>query len=151
MNTSLKISIASDHAGVDLKSHLIQELQSWGFQVQDFGPADTIRCDYPQKASLVAQDILQEKSQRGILICGSGIGMSIAANRFTGIRAALAHSVYTAQMSRLHNDAQILCLGARILDPTLATEMLKTFLETEFEGERHAHRVAMLDQINQNH
>jgi ribose 5-phosphate isomerase B len=151
MNTNLKISIASDHAGFELKSHLTDLLKSWGFEVTDFGPSDTTRCDYPQKASLVAQDILAQNSQRGILICGSGIGMSIAANRFSGIRAALAHSPYTAQMARLHNDAQILCLGARILETTVASEMLKIFLETEFEGERHAHRVAMLDQINQNH
>ncbi len=148
MNTK-KIAIASDHAGFELKRVLVQELQSLGYAVLDLGPATADRCDYPIQAQAVARSILAQQSEQGVLICGSGIGMSIAANRFVGIRAALAHNVYTAQMSKQHNDAQILCLGARIIDESLAKEMLKVFLSTEFEGQRHALRIAQIDQIDE--
>ena len=110
----MKFYIATDHAGIDLKDYTIELLKEKGHEVIDLGPYDKTRVDYPDYAVKVVQSVLDDKESQGILICGSGIGMSMAANRFSGIRAALCHDAYTASVARGHNDANILCFGERI-------------------------------------
>jgi len=139
-----KIAIASDHAGVDLKSEIVSLLKSRGIEVTDMGPSSNDSVDYPDYAQKVAEKVSLGEA-KGILICGTGIGMSIAANKFKGVRAALAHSVETAKMSREHNDSNILVLGARVLSETLAKEIVEAWLDTPFEGGRHQRR---LDKIS---
>lgn len=141
---TMTIAISSDHAGVELKAHLVAMLQNSGFDVLDLGPSDTTSVDYPDYAKLTCNAVSEGRAARGVLICGSGIGMSIAANRFKDIRAALVHNVETATLCRQHNDANVLVLGARFLDETTATACMHAFLTTDFEGGRHANRVAKL-------
>jgi ribose 5-phosphate isomerase B len=140
-----KIAIASDHAGIDLKAALAKHLQALGFAVEDHGTNSTESVDYPDYAQKIAAEIIAQKAALGILICGSGVGMSIAANRFTGIRAALCHSEEIAKLAREHNDANILVLGARFLDLRTAQAITDIFLQTNFSGGRHANRVSKLD------
>ena len=135
------IAIASDHAGTELKSQLKEELSKLGFAVKDLGTDSTASVDYPDYADRVAHSILNKEADKGVLICGSGIGMSMAANRHKGIRAALCHEGLSAELSRRHNDANIVVLGARITGSELAKEIVKRFLTTEFEGGRHQTRV----------
>ena len=137
---SKRISIASDHAGFDLKKRVVAHLKT-AAAVTDLGPADGERVDYPDFAAKVASAITDGAADLGILICGSGIGISIAANKFPGIRAALAHDATTAGLARAHNDAQILCLGARVLTEDTALAAVDAFLETAFEGGRHQRRI----------
>jgi ribose 5-phosphate isomerase B len=140
----MKIAIASDHAGFDLKSLVIKELKT-EYQVDDLGCNDSqTSVDYPDFASKVAEKISKKDADFGILICGSGVGISIAANRFKEVRAALCHNQKTAKLSRQHNDANVLCLGARIIKEASALKMVKTFLKTKFEGGRHTKRVEKL-------
>ncbi len=140
----MKIAIASDHAGFDLKSLIIKELKK-EYQVDDLGCDDSqTSVDYPDFASKVAKKIANKNADFGILVCGSGIGISIAANRFSEVRAALCHNQKTAKLSRQHNDANVLCLGARIVKEASALKMVKTFLKTKFEGGRHIKRVEKL-------
>jgi len=137
-----KILIASDHAGFDLKNFLNKELQKLGFQVIDLGCNSAEKSvDYPDFAQKLCKKL---KSESGILICGSGIGISIAANRFKHIRAALCHNVKAAKLTRAHNDANVLCLGSRMISQKTALAITKNFLSTKFEGERHARRVEKL-------
>ena len=137
-----KILIASDHAGFDLKSLLIKELQKSGFEIQDLGCDSAEKSvDYPDFAQKLSKKL---KKGFGILICGSGIGISIAANRFKHIRAALCHNVKCAKLTRAHNDANVLCLGARMISQKTALAIVKAFLNTKFEGERHERRVKKL-------
>jgi len=131
--------IASDHAGFALKAELIEFAQA-----QDLGTHSAERCDYPDFANALAERVLKENA-RGILICGSGIGMSIAANRHKGIRAALCTSGLEAELARKHNDANVLCLGARLIGIDTAKECVQRFLNTAFEGGRHAERVEKLE------
>ncbi len=134
------ILIASDHAGVELKQKIHAELRSFAWT--DLGPFTTDRVDYPDFARKLASLISNGSNERGILICGSGIGMSIAANRFPQVRAALAWNLESAQLSREHNNANILCLGARLIDADLAIKMTSLWLNTEFSTDgRHALRV----------
>ena len=142
-----KISIGSDHAAFALRKQLISALTELGYNIQDFGPATDDSVDYPDYAKLVCRDIQNNESELGILICGSGIGMSISANKYTGIRAGLCTSVYHAVMTRKHNNANILCLGARVTHFEDAFEIAKSFLSTEFEGGRHQRRI---DKIERN-
>jgi ribose 5-phosphate isomerase B len=135
-----KIALASDHAGFELKKHLISYLSN-SFILEDCGTFDTNSCDYPDFAIKVANLISAKTIDFGILICGSGIGMSIVANRFPKVRAALCHNELYAKMSRKHNDANILCLGARMIDQTIAENIVKAFLHEEFEGGRHLARI----------
>lgn len=135
------VAIASDHAGVALKEFLIAQLGAFGFVPEDLGPSNTDSVDYPDYANRLCQWVLAEEGRRGILICGSGIGMSIAANRHKAIRAALCRSVQDAQLARQHNNANVLCLGERVTDAVTAKEILQHFLVTPFEGGRHALRV----------
>jgi ribose 5-phosphate isomerase B len=142
----MDIIIGSDHAGFDMK----EECKSFfegvkEYTIEDVGVYSRQSSDYPKIAQKVARAIGNGKYSRGILICGSGIGMSIAANRFRGVRAALCHNLYLARMSRLHNDANILVMGGRVIGGALAVEMVDIFLKTEFEGGRHQSRLDMID------
>lgn len=137
-----KILIAADHAGFDLKKLLIFELKKMGFEPVDLGTdSATKSVDYPDFAQKLCKKL---KKEFGILICGSGIGISIAANRFKHIRAALCHNVKSAKLTRAHNDANVLCLGSRMISEKTALSIVKAFLNTKFEGERHERRVAKL-------
>ncbi|MBC7952511.1 MAG: ribose 5-phosphate isomerase B [Rhodospirillaceae bacterium] len=138
------IALASDHGGVELKTLLAKQLEGAGFAVLDLGTDGAQSVDYPDFAVAMADALKQGKAARGVLICGSGIGISIAANRFAHVRAALVHDAYGARMCRLHNDANVLVLGGRTIGPDVAKDCLDIFLNTEFEGGRHARRVAKL-------
>ncbi|MDY0883232.1 ribose 5-phosphate isomerase B [Dongia soli] len=138
------IAIASDHGGFTLKEVLKPELESLGCAVLDLGPASNAPVDYPDFANALAAALGEGRAQRGVLICGSGIGISIAANRHKHIRAALVHDALGARLCRLHNDANVLCLGERLIGVDVAKDCLKVFLTTDFEGGRHQNRVAKL-------
>lgn len=137
------VAVAADHGGYDLKSVLILELRALGLDVLDLGTNGTQSVDYPNFANAVAAAIEAGKAQRGLLICGTGIGMSMAANRHRFIRCALAHDATTARLARQHNDANVLALGGRVLGHEVARDCVKTFFTTAFEGGRHARRVAL--------
>lgn len=137
----MKIGIASDHRGVELKTRLAQLLQSLEYDVQDFGPFEALSVDYPDFAAQVAREVSNGHIQRGILICGTGIGMCIAANKFSGVRAAPCHDSVTAEYSRMHNDANIICLSADQLSDQLADQVIRIWLKTPFEEGRHARRL----------
>jgi ribose 5-phosphate isomerase B len=138
------IAIASDHAGVELKASLKKTAEILGYSVVDLGPSDHTSVDYPDFANKLCEWVLQGKDRQGVLICGSGIGMSIAANRHKGIRAALVQSTEAAKLSRQHNNANVLCIGARLVDEPIAQGCLTHFLQTDFEGGRHENRVNKL-------
>ena len=139
-----KIALASDQAGFALKASLIAHLQAAGHDVLDLGPATADRVDYPDYGYKLAEAIAAGQADLGIGICGSGIGISIALNRYSGIRAALCHDVTSARLSRQHNDANVLVLGERLIGPAVAPECVDAFLTTAFEGGRHADRVEKL-------
>jgi ribose 5-phosphate isomerase B len=141
------IAIASDHAGFQLKTELVAELKKLGREVQDLGPTDASSVDYPDYATKVTDAVVGKQASLGVLICGTGMGMSITANKVHGIRAALCHTEFEARMSRMHNDANVLCLGQRVTGGGLAIEILKVFLAASFEGGRHAARVAKINQV----
>lgn len=138
------IAIAADHGGFDLKSVLVHELRALGYEVLDLGTMTRDSVDYPDFAVTLASAIVEGRAARGVLICGSGIGMSIAANRHRAIRAALVHDDTSARLARQHNDANVLVLGARLLGPEVAKDCVKTFFSTQFEGGRHARRIAKM-------
>lgn len=142
----MKIAIGSDHAGYPLKESVISFLTEMGHDVNDCGCHDLSSVDYPDYAHCVGKCVQDGSAQTGILICGTGIGMSLAANHLKGIRAALCHNEFTARLSRQHNDANILCMGARVIGLDLALEMVRVFLQTEFEGGRHSNRVAKIEE-----
>ena len=137
------IIIGSDHGGFNLKTEIVKHLQKLGYEVSDLGCYNTDSCDYPVIASAVAEKVLEENA-KGILVCGTGIGVSIAANRHKGIRASHCTDTFTARMTRMHNDSNILCLGERITGVGLALDIVDIWLKTEFEGGRHLRRVEML-------
>jgi ribose 5-phosphate isomerase B len=137
----MKIAIGSDHRGYDAKRHLVALLPQLGHEVLDVGPQGRDSVDYPDYAFQVAQAVRDGAVDRGILICGTGIGMCIAANKVHGVRAAPCHDTITAEMSRRHNDANVLCLSADLLSEELMERMVRIWLETAFEGGRHARRV----------
>lgn len=138
------IAVASDHAGFDLKELLRQELQAAGHDVLDLGTHSVASVDYPDFGRALAAAIRDGRAGRGIAVCGTGIGISIAANRDPAVRAALAHDATSARLARQHNDANVLALGARLVGTETARDCLRAFLETPFEGGRHAGRVAKL-------
>lgn len=138
------IAIASDHGGVEMKSMLAKDLAEWGWTVLDLGTDGPDSVDYPDFAVKVADALKDGRAGRAVLLCGTGIGISIAANRFAHVRAALVHDAFGARMSRQHNDANVLVLGGRTVGPEVARDCLRIFLETAFEGGRHARRVAKL-------
>lgn len=139
----MKIAIGCDHGGIDLKKVVLPLLEELGHEVSDQGTHSTDSVDYPQFAASVCNMVSEETCDRGILICGTGIGMSMAANRNNTIRAALCHDIYTARMSREHNNANILCLGARVIGPGLAEEVVRAWLATDFSEGRHLRRIEM--------
>jgi ribose 5-phosphate isomerase B len=139
------IVIASDHAGVDLKGQIVALVGEAGHEVRDLGPADTASVDYPDFAHAVAMAVAAGDAEHGILICGTGIGMSLAANRHPRVRAALCHDAFTAEMARRHNDANVLCIGARSTGPGVADQIVRIFLDTAFEGGRHQRRVEKIE------
>lgn len=148
MAATLPIAIASDHAGVALKGVLKEELTKLGQAALDLGPADaSVSVDYPDFADKLAEVLRDKKAARGVLICGSGIGISIAANRHRHIRAALCSNATAARLARQHNDANVLALGARLIGDEVAKDCLHVFLTTEFEGGRHAGRVEKLSKL----
>ena len=140
-----KIAIACDHAGYELKKVIVEFLSVNGISVRDVGTHNIQSCDYPVYAKKVAEFVNNEPNNIGILVCGTGIGMSIVANRYPNVRAALCHSNYDARMSRKHIDANVICIGSRTTTPELAREFVDVFLNTDFEKGRHKKRV---DQIN---
>ncbi len=142
--TSKPIAIASDHAGYDLKRVLAKELADMGYEVMDLGTDGRDSVDYPDFADALVGAINKGDAERGVLVCGTGIGISMRANRHAGIRAANCHDETTARLAREHNDANVLALGSRIVGVQVAMDCVKTFLETEFEGGRHARRVEKL-------
>ncbi|WP_142846880.1 ribose 5-phosphate isomerase B [Telmatospirillum sp. J64-1] len=142
--TSQTIAVASDHGGVELKQALCEFLAERGIEVLDLGTQPGESVDYPDYADKLAQALADGRAQRGVLVCGSGIGISIAANRHRHIRAALIHDAYGARMCRQHNDANVIVFGGRTTGVEVARDCLGIFLDTEFEGGRHARRVAKL-------
>ena len=137
------IAIGCDHAGVEMKKAIIEELSKKGFGFKDMG-TDGEPCDYPNMAEAVCGLITSGECEKGILICGTGIGMSIAANKIKGIRAALCSDSFSTKFTRLHNDSNVMCMGARTLGPGLACELAEIFLTTGFEGGRHQRRVDLI-------
>jgi ribose 5-phosphate isomerase B len=146
----MRIAIAADHAGFALKEKLRQRLADEGHEMVDFGTASMDSCDYPDFAQPVAREVAQGRSDRGILVCSTGIGMAIAANKVDGVRAAPAQSEDEVRLTREHNDANVLTLGAKYLDERRAGELIELFLNTEFLGGRHARRVAKIAQLEMN-
>lgn len=142
----MKVAIGNDHAGVVLKEEIVSFLKNEGYEVINCGTDTFESVDYPDIAEKVAREVLDKKIP-GILICGTGIGISIAANKIPGIRAALCNDLFTARMTRKHNDANILALGARVIGPGLALEIVREFLNTDFEGGRHKGRVEKITLI----
>ena len=143
----MKIAMGSDHGGFALKPHIKDYLDSHGLEYQDFGCMDTTSCDYPVFAKAAAQAVASGKCDRGIVICTTGIGISIAANKVKGIRCAHCADSLEAEMTRRHNDANMMAIGAGFTGRNMAERMVEVFLTTEFEGGRHARRVAQLDAI----
>lgn len=142
----MKIAIASDHRGTEVKKRVVQQLADLGQEVVDLGPEGSQSVDYPDYAAKVAKAITQNEVDRGILICGSGIGMSIAANRFAGVRAALCHDEFNAEICRRHNDANIMCMSADLLSEQLVARMVDVWVKTQFEGGRHSRRLEKLEE-----
>ena len=147
MHTNTRVAVAADHAGFELKNLLKVELERKAFQVTDFGTNGPASVDYPDFGAAAAQAVATGKADFGVMVCGSGIGMSIVANRLPEVRAALCHTVEDAKLARQHNDANVLALGARTIDVETAKLILEAFFTTPFEGGRHARRVAKLGQF----
>jgi len=143
----MMIAIGSDHGGYELKKEIMAHLDAAGALYEDCGTYDTESCDYPDYAHAVCKKIQDGEADSGILICGTGIGMSIAANKHKGIRAAVCGDCFSAKFTRRHNDANVLCLGARVTGPGLAMEIVDLFLNEKFEGGRHARRVEKIKEL----
>ncbi|MCG0275760.1 MAG: ribose 5-phosphate isomerase B [Thermosediminibacteraceae bacterium] len=137
----MRVAVACDHGGLNLKQEIIKLLEQKGIEYEDLGTFSEEPVDYPDIAFNLAEAVARGEYDRGIIICGTGIGVSIAANKVKGIRAALCHDVYSARMSRLHNDANVLALGGRVIGPGLAREIVEEWLKAEFEGGRHQRRI----------
>lgn len=137
----MKVAIGCDHGGIDLKETVQKVLNDLGHEIDDQGCDSHVSVDYPDFAHAVSNLVKESRCERGILICGTGIGMSMAANRIPGIRAALCNEVFSARMSREHNDANILCIGARVIGPGVAAEIVRTWMTTDFAGGRHQRRI----------
>ena len=141
------IGLGCDHGGLELKKVVMDYLDSQNIEYKDFGTYTSESCDYPVYGKAVANAVVKGECDKGIIICGTGIGISIAANKIKGIRAALCHDVFSAKATREHNNANILAMGARVIGPGLAIEIVKAFLETEFSNdERHIRRISMLEE-----
>ncbi|WP_294378026.1 ribose 5-phosphate isomerase B [uncultured Clostridium sp.] len=143
----MKIAIGCDHGGFELKNEIIKYLESEKYEIKDFGTYSTESCDYPDIAQPVAEAVAAKEFDFGILICGTGIGIGIAANKVPGIRAALCSDTFSAHATREHNDANILTMGQRVVGPGLAIDIVKTFLSSKFEGGRHINRINKINAI----
>ena len=143
----MKIAISSDHGGNNLRKEIISLLDELNINYVDFGPKSNDSVDYPDHATPVSEGVARGEFDRGILICGTGIGMSIAANKVKGIRCALVHDVFSAKATRCHNDSNILAMGERVIGPGLAIEIVKTWLNTDFEGGRHLRRIEKVTEL----
>jgi len=143
----MRIIVAADHGGYHLKQEIARFLLTTSHQVEDLGVHGDESVDYPDYAARVAHEVAAGSASLGILVCGTGIGMSIAANKVPGVRAAIATDCYMARMAREHNDANVLCLGGRVLGTGSALEIVQTFLESRFLGERHARRVTKIESL----
>ena len=146
----MKIAIGCDHGGLEHKNAIVEHLKERGFEVIDFGIYEQKSVDYPEIALKVANSIASGETERGFLVCGTGIGMSLAANKVKGIRAAACSEHFSAKYTRLHNDSNILCLGGRVIGVGTAIELADLFVDTEFEGGRHQRRVDMIIDIENN-
>ena len=142
-----RIAIGCDHAGFDLKQDIVAYLHKLGVECYDFGVYDKAPADYPSIAKEVALAVADHEFDKGIIICGSGLGVCIVANKVVGIRAVTCHETYSARVSRTHNDANVLTMGARVIGVDLAKDVVLTWLKTEFEGGRHQVRVSMIEEI----
>ncbi len=145
----MKIAIGSDHAGFGLKEDLLELLKGLNHDIVDCGTYDTASVDYPDFGEKVSRMVSGGEVERGILICGTGLGMSMVANKFPNVRAALCNDLFCARMSRLHNDANVLVLGGRIIGKDLASEIVRTWMNTDFEGERHMKRINKIKKIEE--
>lgn len=143
----MRIALGSDHGGYELKEIIKKHLLQKGFEVVDFGTNSTDSCDYPQFAVAVGEAVATGAYERGILICGTGVGISIAANKIPGIRCALVGDCFTAKATREHNNSNVLALGGRVVGPGLALEIVDTWLGTDFQGGRHQNRVDLITEI----
>ena len=143
----MKIAISSDHGGNNLRKEIMALLDELQISYEDFGPKTNDSVDYPDFARPVAERVATGEFDRGILICGTGIGISIAANKFKGIRCALVHDVFSAKATRCHNDSNVLAMGERVIGPGLAREIVMTWLNTDFEGGRHTARIQKITEI----
>ncbi len=143
----MKIAVGSDHAGFELKAHLVAFLVQGGHEVVDLGVDAPVRSDYPDQAAAVGAAVAAGEAARGLLVCGTGVGMAIAANKVRGVRAANCDELFVARLARAHNDANVLALGARVIGPGLAEAILEAFLETPFDGGRHALRVGKIGDL----
>jgi ribose 5-phosphate isomerase B len=144
----MRIAVASDHAGLNLKAALVQHLRKRGHDVTDLGPSEGTSVDYPAFAEPLSRAVAVGGYERGVLVCGSGVGMSIAANKVAGVRAVLASDEWTARMSRAHNDANVLCLGERATGVGLALAIADAFVDAAFEGGRHQRRIDQLSDLD---
>ena len=142
------IAVGSDHAGYSLKQRLATELRTLGHEVLDLGAHDADRVDYPDFGAAVGRSVADAEADLGVCVCGSGIGIAMAANKIPGVRAAPVHDATSARLARQHNDANVLCLGERLLDPDVASEAVRAWLDAEFEGGRHVGRVAKLAELD---
>ncbi|MGH7793020.1 MAG: ribose 5-phosphate isomerase B [Thermodesulfobacteriota bacterium] len=147
--SSKKLALASDHAGCELKEEIKKFLPELGYSFQDFGSDSLESVDYPDYAKIVAEKVSRGEYERGILLCGSGVGMAIVANKFPKVRAVQVNDIYTAVMSRKHNDTNILAIAARVTGEDLAKEIVKLWLETPFEGGRHERRLKKIEDIEE--
>jgi ribose 5-phosphate isomerase B len=145
----MKIAVASDHRGFNVKDRILSQIAELHHEAKDFGPSNADICDYPDFGARAAKAVSSGEVDRAILICGSGIGMCIVANKFKGVRAALCHDDLSAEMSRRHNDANVMCLSADLLGERLASRMIELWLSTPFEGGRHARRIAKIAEFEQ--
>lgn len=145
----MRVAVGSDHAGYPLKQHLVTVLKDWTHEVDDLGTSSEEPVDYPPFCAAVARAVASGEADRGIVLGGSGQGEQITANKIRGVRAALCNDLYTARMSRQHNDANVLSLGARIVAPELAEEILRLWLDTAFEGGRHVRRLEEIAEIEE--
>ncbi len=144
----MKYFIGADHAGIDIKAYVKELFEKRGHEVIDLGPNTKDRVDYPDFAAKVCENVLKEEGSKGILICGSGIGMSMAANKFDGIRAALCHNEYSAKMAREHNDANVICLGERVSGYGMVEAIIDSWNDSSFEGGRHESRVEKINALS---
>ncbi len=145
------VAVGSDHAGYRLKERLKAELLDMGYTVLDYGTGSEESCDYPDFAVPVAEAVASGEASRGVLVCGTGAGMAMVANKIPGVRAAACNEAYTAEYCRLHNDANVLTMGARVLEPDEAVKILRKFMETDFEGDRHSRRVGKITEVERAH